>query len=88
MKVVGLDTITRDGVQSLDFYTEELVRNGTIYTAHVTISLRDLHHVIVQAAQNKTRRCKRGPVRVNNARVHAPVIIDAAPVAPAVAALP
>lgn len=75
MKVEGLDTITRDGIVYLDFYTVAETRDGTL-TAHVTLSLRDLNGVIALAAQNKTRRAKRGPLRITRARLSPPVVIE------------
>lgn len=76
MKIEGLDAVVRDGIPYLDFYTVSQDRDGQEYTAHVTLSLRDLHGLIVQASTNKTRRKKRGPLRINNARARPRQFID------------
>jgi hypothetical protein len=79
MKVEGLDTVVRDGITYLDFYTVSQCRDGITYSAHVTLSLRDLHAEVVAASANKTRRRKRGPLRITRAHASPPVVIDAAP---------
>jgi hypothetical protein len=76
MKIEGLDAVVRDGIPYLDFYTVSQDRDGQEYSAHVSLSLRDLHGLIVQASTNKTRRKKRGPLRTNNARARARQFIE------------
>lgn len=90
MRLVDPKTVTRDGIEYLDFDAVSVARNGTAYTAHVTISLDDLHRAIVQASENKTRRTKRGPVRLSRAHASPPAVIEGSLATPALpaAALP
>ena len=83
MRLVDPKIVTRDGIAYIDFDAVSVARNGTTYTAHVTVSLDDLHRAIVQASENKTRRTKRGPVRVSRAHASPPSVIEGSLATPA-----